>query len=51
MVNLAAWVEFVQPGSNVVKDMRLAFGGMGPKPLLAANSAGRLIGKYALQFT
>ena len=45
LINLAAWIEFVQPGSNVVKSVRLAFGGMGPAPRLVPKAAETMVGK------
>jgi xanthine dehydrogenase/oxidase len=44
IVNLAASVEF-EPGTNTIKDISLAFGGMAPITLVAVKSQNKLIGK------
>jgi xanthine dehydrogenase/oxidase len=44
IVNMAANVEF-NPGTMVIKDISLAFGGMAPITVLAMKTKSRLIGK------
>lgn len=44
IVNLAANVEF-EPGTNTIKDISLAFGGMAPITLVAVKTQNKLTGK------
>lgn len=44
IVNMASNVEF-NPGTNTIKDISLAFGGMAPTTVLAMKTKNKLIGK------
>jgi xanthine dehydrogenase/oxidase len=44
VVNMASNVEF-NPGTNTIKDISLAFGGMAPTTVLAMKTKNKLIGK------
>jgi xanthine dehydrogenase/oxidase len=44
IVNMAANVEF-NPGTNIIKDISLSFGGMAPVTVLAMKTKSMLIGK------
>jgi xanthine dehydrogenase/oxidase len=44
IVNLASNVEF-NPGTNTIKDISIAFGGMAPTTVLAMKTKHKLIGR------
>ena len=40
-----------QPGTDVVKELSLAYGGMAPTTIMASKTMKALVGKYASAFT